>query len=335
MLNLMRRAGAFALFRRANRDKALILTYHRFTHEGSGEAVFARAFAEHVSYLAKHYSLMTLSALARHLKDGDGLPPGIAVITIDDGYRDAYEIAFPILHQYNAPATLFAVTDFVDRKGWLWTDKLRFLTARTGRARIETEINNQTLSFTLNGHISRAEAAARINSALKALPDDSKEEAINALASSLGVRLPGLPPDEYGPITWEQAREMQRCGIEVGSHTKTHPMLTQVDDARLLGELLQSRARLEAVLNRSVDLFCYPNGGQDERIRRAAQMSGYNCAVTTELGFNDQGADLMQLRRMDTEASFMRFVQITSGFDQLTNELRRARAGRAGSLARQ
>src|SRR5262245_55364600 len=125
VLNLMRISGAFAAFRIANRHKALILTYHRFSRNGVHGTTSARAFARQLEYLTRHYRLIRLSRLVELIGNSEELRPDIAVIAIDDGYRDCYEIAFPTLQQYDAPATLFAVTDFVDQRRWIWTDKLR------------------------------------------------------------------------------------------------------------------------------------------------------------------------------------------------------------------
>ena len=329
LINIMHRAGAFAPFRMANRGKALILTYHRFSRGSSVGAVSARDFAEHVRYLSRHYRVVPLSALARQLRSGESLAPATAVITIDDGYRDAYEIAFPILRRYHVPATLFVVTDFLDRKVWLWTDKLRYLIARTQLSTLEVAMSNTTLKVKLNRVDSHIEAAERLNSQLKTMPDESKEETIREIASVLGVRLPELPPYRYCPITWHQAREMDGSGLEIGSHTKTHPILTNVDDERLRGELFDSRTRLETMLDREVDLFCYPNGDYDKRVRGEVRMAGYGCGVTVDWGFNEQGIDPLCLRRMDGEADFTRFIQVTSGFDQIKNRLRRVRSNRA------
>jgi peptidoglycan/xylan/chitin deacetylase (PgdA/CDA1 family) len=158
---------------------------------------------------------------------------------------------------------------------------------------------------------------------LKKVPDHEKDDALLEIASSLGVNVPELPPDDYGGISWDQARRMEADGVEIGSHTKTHPILTSVSDSRLLSELAESRARLEAMLGHEINLLCYPNGNHDGQVRRAAVASGYLCAVTVELGFNDHSIDPMRLRRMDAEADFMRFIQITSGFDQIKNRFRR------------
>ncbi|HEY7547531.1 MAG TPA: polysaccharide deacetylase family protein [Blastocatellia bacterium] len=326
VLNLMCVTGAFAPFRLANRHQALILTYHRFCHTGDGRMTSARSLAAQLDYLTARYRIISLSRLVEYLTSGKRLPPDIAVITIDDGYRDAYEIAFPILRRYNATATLFVVTGFVDRTVWMWPDKLRFLTTHARAQRLEAVINHRAMHLTLNGRASRLEAAERINAALKVLPDQAKEEAISQIASSLGVELSAAPPAEYGAVTWPQVREMNMAGIEIGSHTVTHPILTGIGEERLRVELCQSRSRLEAMLGRAIDLFCYPNGDYDQRVRRAAQEAGYRCAVTIEAGLNKIDSDPMQLRRVHTESNFARFVECTSGFEQIKNRLLRSQA---------
>lgn len=321
VLKLMRVTGAFAPFRMANRDKALILTYHRFSDNGRGQTTSARAFAEQLDYLRTHYRIVPLSTLAEYFSRGEDLPGPVASIAIDDGYRDAYEIAFPILREYDAPATLFVVTEFVDGKIWLWTDKLRFVATRAGADNLNVTIGDRTHRLTLGGYSSRLEAATQINSALKQLPDDLKDEVIAQIAASLRVLLPEVPPDQYGPITWEQAREMDAAGVHIGSHTATHPILTRVNDDRLRLELCGSRRRLEEVLNRKVDLFCYPNGDYDERVAETVGAAGYKCAVTVEAGLNGVNSDPLRLRRIHSDNDPARFIQCTSGFEQIKNSL--------------
>lgn len=321
----MRMTGAFAPFRLAMRDRALILTYHRFSAASALAATPARAFREQLDYLSARYRIVPLSAMARALASGESLTQASVAITIDDGYSDAYEIAFPILRRYNAPATLFVVTDFLDRKTWLWTDKLRFLTSRTDKRNLETTIAGRTLRAQLSDASARLDAADRVNSLLKALPDESKDEAIDRLSRELSVTLPAAPPAEFAPVTWDQAREMDSSGVEIGSHTITHPILTRVSDDRLATELVESRARLEAALNHGVDLFCYPNGDYDSKVRDEVARAGYACAVTTEAGFNDKRSDPLSLKRIHTACDLAHFIQATSGFEQVKNRLRPAR----------
>jgi peptidoglycan/xylan/chitin deacetylase (PgdA/CDA1 family) len=131
------------------------------------------------------------------------------------------------------------------------------------------------------------------------------------------VSLPDTPPAEFAAIDWDQAREMDQSVVEIGSHTATHPILTNVDAERLERELSESRARLEDELHRRVDLFCYPNGSLNAEVRQAVRRAGYMCAVTSDPGFNDDRSDVFALRRISTEADLPRFIQSTSGFERL------------------
>ena len=315
VLNLLRIAGAFAPFRWAHRHQALIVTYHRFSEREGAAWISARAFAEQVKYLAAHYTLVPLSWLASCLRDRE-LPPRLAAITIDDGYRDAYEIAFPILREHCAPATVFVVTEFVEGTAWLWTDKARYLTESASARAFEIGIGGRNLRLELNGAASRAVAAALINAALKPLSEEAREALIERLAFDLGVKPPERPPAEYGAINWRQAREMADAGVEIGSHTLTHPILTGLGDARLREEVAQSRDRIQNALGRKVETFCYPNGDYDPRTQREVARAGYRLAVTTDVGLNDGRNDLLALRRIHGEYDLARFVKNTSGFAQ-------------------
>jgi peptidoglycan/xylan/chitin deacetylase (PgdA/CDA1 family) len=315
ILNLLRTTGAFAPFRWAHRGEALIISYHRFSERDGGEPISARAFAEQVKYLAARYTLVPLSRLADCLRKRE-IPPRLAAITIDDGYLDAYEIAFPILRKHRAPATVFVVTEFVEGTTWLWTDKPRYLTAAALPQPFEIGIEGHKLRLELNGDASRAVAAGLFNAALKPLPEEARDAAIERLAFELGVKLPERPPAVYSAINWRQAREMADAGVEIGSHTLTHPILTGLDDDRLREEVARSRDRIQTALGRKVETFCYPNGDYDLRTQREVARAGYECAVTTDVGLNNGRNDPLALRRVHGEYDLARFVKNTSGFAQ-------------------
>jgi peptidoglycan/xylan/chitin deacetylase (PgdA/CDA1 family) len=103
-----------------------------------------------------------------------------------------------------------------------------------------------------------------------------------------------------------------------------------VTDEQLARELSESKERLQVILGHQVDSFCYPNGGQDGRVRRAVERAGYRCAVTTRPGFNDERSDPLTLSRIHTECDLAHFIQSTSGFEQFKNKLRRTRERQTG-----
>jgi peptidoglycan/xylan/chitin deacetylase (PgdA/CDA1 family) len=321
LVSLMHGAGAFAPFRMLNRNKALILMYHRFRETADGWSTSARCFSEQLDYLSEHYRIVTLSELAGYLTSGRPVPPGLAVITIDDGYRDCYDVAFPILRERKIPATAFVVTDFVDQATWLWTDKVRYLTASASGSLLETTIEDHSLRITLDGRYSRLKGAERVNTELKLISDEAKDDAICEIAESLAVNIPDVPPAEYLPLTWDQIREMDSSGIEVGSHTVTHPILTRISAGRLRNELRESRARLEGVLGHKVELLGYPNGDHNPSVQLEAARAGYKCAVTADYGLNNGHSNLLALKRIHTEHDIAHFVKNTSGFEQFKNTL--------------
>ena len=319
--NLLHLTGAFAPFRMANRDKALILTYHRFSYSRIPGTTSARSFAEQLYYLCNNYRIVPLSSLAEYLSRVERLPSGLASITIDDGYDDFYKVAFPILKAYKIPATIFVVTRFLDRTDWLWTDKVRFMACRSSFDEFRAALLKLMPEINLERDSSGLAAASHVNAALKRIPNEVKEKLIPRIATALGVRLPHVPPVEYAPISWEQAREMDASGVQIASHSATHPILTNVNDAHLQTELCESKTRIETMLNRNVDLFCYPNGSYDQRISICVRNAGYRGAVTVDDGLNECGSDTFHLKRVHTQNNLARFIQCTSGFEQFKNRL--------------
>jgi hypothetical protein len=160
--------GAFAPFHWATRDKVLILTYHRFSRDSNASKVSGEEFAAHLEYLKKYNRVLSLSETTERLKNGESLPSNAAVITIDDGYADAFEIAFPILKRYKMPATLYAVTDFLDRKCWLWTDLMRYVFTETQNESLSVEFDSgEKIETKLTDQQQRLQIAGRVNSRLK------------------------------------------------------------------------------------------------------------------------------------------------------------------------
>lgn len=314
--------GAFTPFHRINRDEILILMYHRFSRETNPYKISGDEFAAHLEYLSKHNRVLSLSETINYLQNGKSLPPNTTVITIDDGYADAYEIAFPILKKFNFPATVYAVTGFLDGKRWLWTDLMRFVLLQTKFNSINIEFKNEKINCALTSENRRLETASRINSRLKKMPDQEKETKIKEIAESLKVEIPEKPTSEYAPMSWEQAAKTDAENVRIESHTVTHPILTNVSQSRMDFELQNSKRRLEEVLNRKVENFCYPNGSLNKNARTAVENAGYKCAVTTEFGFNQKSANLFLLKRIDAPPGIAEFAQSVSGFELIKQKLR-------------
>jgi len=111
-------SGAYRIAKLLVRGLPRVLVYHRFGAHGCD----ANVFDAQMEILKDEFNVIPLSSLYRALSKGKEIEPHTVVITIDDGYADFREVAFPILKKYDLPATLYVVSDFVDQKTWLWPD---------------------------------------------------------------------------------------------------------------------------------------------------------------------------------------------------------------------
>ena len=119
-----------------------ILVYHNFTtKESSSYKINIVEFEKQMDYLATHnYSVISLSELLKGLRDSQ-LPPKPIVITIDDGFKSTYTLAYPVLKKYNFPATLFLYTNFIEKNSHSLTwEEIREMTKNN------IEIGSHTLS---------------------------------------------------------------------------------------------------------------------------------------------------------------------------------------------
>jgi peptidoglycan/xylan/chitin deacetylase (PgdA/CDA1 family) len=96
--------------------------------------------------------------------------------------------------------------------------------------------------------------------------------------------LDGPHRHELVPMSWEELRTLAGLGWEIGSHTRSHPRLTEVDDATLERELRGSREQIESRLGSPCPSLAYPFGARDARVVEAASRAGYSFAAGTLRG---------------------------------------------------
>ena len=115
-------------------------------------------------------------------------------------------------------------------------------------------------------------------------------------------------PSQFATMNWAALRDAASSGgVEIGSHTVSHPHLPQLSDADLDRELLESKAELEDELGAPCRHLAYPYGDEDDRVRRAARRAGYDAAFAVDPGRGRRdrfGVPRLAVYRHDTIAGF-------------------------------
>lgn len=179
----------------ANRDyRVPILNYHSVApyHDNPlGFRITPDSFEQQIGYLTSHYNVISLPMLVNQLY-WDKAPKGITVVTFDDGYRDNYIYAYPILRKYKCPATIFLPTAFIEREIKLVEEDEELKPLRWSEIMEMKE--SGMISFGSHGHshriltkISPKEVNLEIELSKKILEDKLGEE-INLLAYPNGQR---------------------------------------------------------------------------------------------------------------------------------------------------
>jgi peptidoglycan/xylan/chitin deacetylase (PgdA/CDA1 family) len=310
LLPLLCRSPLDRLGRRMNRAKAVVAMYHGFTaadaHDGienhEQKHLHIRTFRAQLEFLKAHYQVIPLGELIQALASGGPLPDRAAVITIDDGYRSIYTVAYPALAALQLPAAVFLATEFVDSRRWLWTDRVEYAVGHAAHDAFDLEIGGERLQIELKGLAAQKAADKLLRSKLKALPQETRDAAVGSLEEAAGARLDGATGNDlYEPLHWRETAEMVKSGlVSIGSHTHTHVILARCAPERAAEELRQSKQIIENRLGMPCSLFCYPNGRRGDfngATKQLLKEQGFAGALTTVYGMNAQGADPYEIHR--------------------------------------
>jgi peptidoglycan/xylan/chitin deacetylase (PgdA/CDA1 family) len=249
------------------------------------------------------------------------LVPYSVAVTVDDGYRDFYTVAYPVFSAFEIPVTVYLVTDFIDGRLWPWVDQVRYAFRNTVHSRFEITLpNGKPLAFSCVDENERIAAGRSTCEALKQLEDRDRVAVLQLLPQLLGVELPADPPGGGEPLGWDEVQSMARAGVEFGAHTRTHPILSKVGSRSVLeDEIAGSKRRIEEILEVPVRHFCYPNGSVQDVSPEAVEVvrqAGFETAVTTQGGLNVPMGDMLRLRRIAVDPAYdpQYFAQCAAAF---------------------
>lgn len=275
-----------------------VLAYHRVvadfdetTYAFDKELISARSkdFDWQMAYLAKRFKPVSCQEVADAIDSGRPLPKRAVMVTFDDGFLDNYEVAFPILRKHGIPAVFFITTGYMDGQRVFWFDWLVHVLLTTKERTIRIDALGHTIELKPSPETRRAEAAILLR-LLKKTSECTRLEVLEQLRVLSGVTLSPAHLADSAVMTWEQVRVMSSAGMEFGSHTVTHPILSMMSDREMLRqELSASKATIELETGLPVIALSYPVGGRgaiNEEVLEETVGAGYRIAFTYQSGQN-------------------------------------------------
>ncbi len=302
--------GLAAAFRAAGAwSGLLVLNYHRVGDGGSSQfdrglwSASGEGFDAQLSFLQRNAEVVgpheALDVLSR------GGRRRYVLLTFDDGYRDNYEIALPILRSHNVCATFFLTTGFVDGRANSWWDELAWMVHCSARTRIPgSRWLPEPLSFVDGDREPSIRALLRT---YKSLRSEDAPAFLDFVAEATGSgRAPSQVFHELW-ITWEMAREMKGSGMFFGGHTDMHAILSSLPREGQELEIGRCAERLRAELGEPMRWFSYPDGSRSAFDGDTRDLLGQN---GVDMSFSFYGGysrlpheDLLDVPRCSVEAA--------------------------------
>ena len=277
------------------RDALLVINYHRIgnaedTPYDSGTfGPTAERFDWELGYVKSRFNCISLEeALA--MMSGEAPVRSSLLITFDDGNIDNYQTAFPILRSHGLEATFFLPTAFIGTQRLPWWDTIAYIVKHSRNDSFKISYP-QPAEFRLDRN---RPSATAFN--LFAFCTEHSTTNYAPLIDELETVCDCARPNgssERCFLNWEEVREMQAAGMNFGSHTHNHEILSGLPAERQYFELAESRAILERELGRTVDILAYPVGLPytfNPDTRQALERAEYRAAFSFYGGVNRPGS---------------------------------------------
>ena len=276
----------------------LVLCYHRIGAAAAATTLSAspEAFDRQLELLRRRFALVPPSEIGAAARSRGRF----AAITFDDGSRDGFDIAYPVLRAHAVPAAFFITTGFIDRGGVPWWDEIAYRVRQCPPRVLEhPEWLEQPVVL---GDDDRGAAVKSLLKTYKGLDGERTSAYLDFLRAATGNERIDANQTASSWLTWDMVRELRAGGMEIGGHTVNHPILAAHSPDVQRAEIEGCAARIQAELRERMRLFSYPvglPGSFDSTTRSIVRATG------VELAFSCYGGvatarrwDPLDVRRM-------------------------------------
>lgn len=282
-------------------NKATILLFHRVhpVRDVMWDPMDPKRFEFILKFVKKNYTILPLLEIL-DTKPASAKKP-FAAITFDDGYRDFIDYSMPVMDRLKIPSSIYVVTDCISKDKPTWTFEIDYLLYNTRKLKIDWTLDMSFLpdDFRQNKFVNTNELIAfclKFKQYIKKIEEEKRKVLMADLFNSFNdVTIPtGLM------MNWNEVNQIINAGVEVGSHTVTHPPLATLLRRDLDRELQQSRTAFFNNTGKEAKVISYPVGSYNQEVKEASLLAGYNfgLAVNHKV-FDMEGGDIFEIPRVE------------------------------------
>lgn len=311
-LNLL---GANAYFRKKNLESVSVFRLHGvadYDAECSWKPLRDRLDVKklrfYLTILSKKYKFVSMKH-AIEILNGERSPiTNCAVLTFDDGYRNNFTHALPVLREFGIPAVFYLATDYVETGEPFWFDRLDFLMQAAAKRKVKFSIGERSFSFESDNRQAASMLYADLRQFCKEKFRDEREfvRVIENVARHLETATneslnEDLTNDQWaGVVGRDQIKSLSSDDLVCfGSHTVSHLRLGCASTDQMREELSASKRKIEEWCGYTCEHFAYPMGDYDDQSAQAVEETGYRSAVTSDHGRNAIGTDVYKIKRLN------------------------------------
>ena len=308
-----------------------IFMLHRFSQAGQPQE--GRTDPAHLrnclDYLKENrYIFLSLEELITALNNNATLPPKSVCFTMDDGYIDQAEIAAPIFLEYNCPVTFFIITEMLGHTSWPWDAQVSYIIESSKSDSLHSSEIVKQLNLNHNKISNKREFRREIQNSIKKIDAEIIPSILQQLARAAGITISNIPPENFQPMTWDNARQLEKQGIRFSPHSVSHNILSRLSQKAMEREIRESWQTITHELEKPLKVFCYPTGRPMDFGEREVDIlinDNYLGAVSTTPKFvmnNQKSRDyIYSLPRLSLPNDMTDFIQYCSWMEGIKGTL--------------
>jgi len=280
-------------------------------------------FEKCIKYISKKFKVVLAEEL--YLQGKIDSKVKYATIMFDDGYKDNFEYALPILEKHNCKASFYVVTDCINENTPTWTYIIDYLFHHTKQViKIDNQILKNLEAFhdaDLSTKELRIKFIKKLKPELKKTDHKIRNRVIEYFQKVYNdVQIPKMM------MNWDDLKIMMNKGHYIGSHTVTHPALSTISSIEVLKyELGASKNEIAEKLGHESLTISYPVGSHNDQVMEISQKLGYKIGLAVKQNIsNPEEHSLFDIPRIElyNESWFKTKLRINHTLEKIKKIIR-------------